>query len=220
MSSVDDTVPDDKECGADKRKKLKTSEAKIEFCKKTALHYSLSSDCEFGREESDSEEGEGEDGIDDRMPRRQSESWKQDSKTIGEVLSYNHANLSSVVLHLMNNRNTEVMAQAAFLKGEYLKTGQHDHCEDLDLLTLNNMTYYAGNVEQAIVAGLQIVYFFAKSGRLNGKHTAKDAEVMFSHNKAKKFTRFDVFYKINGYDTKLAIAQEGQDSYISLYIQD
>lgn len=244
MSDVDDTVRSDKECGAGKRKKPKVSEAEIEFCKKTAMHYSLSSDGEFGRVESDSD---GEDFFEEDSkdyPTRldgQTEAECEQAHlvarkvahkvnrqatgprnffTIGDILACNHANLSSVVLYLMNNRNTEVMAQAAFLKGDYLNTGKHDHCEDLEMLRLSNMTYYAGHVEQAIVAGLQIVYFFAKSRRLNGMHTAKDARVTFSHNRAKKFTRFDVFYKINGYDTKLAIAQQGDDSYISLYIED
>ena len=52
-SSVDDTQSGAKN-GDPTRKKLKTGE--IEFCKKTASHFSLSSDGEFLRYESDSDD--------------------------------------------------------------------------------------------------------------------------------------------------------------------
>ena len=197
-----------------------TKQGKIEFDKKTASHYSLSSDCEFGRYEPDSDDAETKESSNDRTSLRKSAFYKQSSKTLAEILSFNHANLSSVLLYLMRERGTQVIAQAAFLKGDYLETGKYNYCEDLEPLWLTHTTFFTGHVEQAIVAGLQIVYFFAKSGGLNSRHTAKDAEVVFSHNKREKSTRFDVFYKMNGHDTKLAIAEEGQESYISLYIKD
>ena len=220
MSSSVDDVQSGATRGEPTRKKLKTAE--IEFCKKTASHFSLSSDGEFGRVESDSDDDDEDDeDFDNPKPSHTPKEWKHKSKTIGEILSYNHANLTSVVIWLMVYRKMDVLAQMAFVKGDYLDTGKHDDFEDLELGKVSVVNYCAaGHVEQAIVAGLQIVYHFAKSGRLNGTHTAKDAKVTLSHNKAIKFTRFDVFYKVNGYDTKLAVIEEGKDSYMSLYIKD
>lgn len=178
------------------------------FGKKTSSHFSLASDGTFGREESSEEENENE------------KPWKYSSHTLGQIFSLDHTNLTSIVFQLMTERKTKVYAQKGFMDVNYLDSGKFTNYEDLELYEIPMHMYCAiGYVEQAITAGLQIIYHFIKSsGKLNGLNETKDALLKMSHSKKKKYTRFDLSFKMNGYVVYLAISEANSESYISLCI--
>lgn len=185
----------------------------MKFEKKLASAFSLSSDgiIRWG-EESDGEESDGDKRHEDRFS----------GKTIGEIFSMNHANLTSVIMTLMMERKMSVYAQRLFLDDAYLTTGKYPgDGNGFELVTIGWAELVAvGKVEQALIAGLQIIYHYAKNKRLNSKHKADDATVSLYHNKRDGFTRFDATYELNGHTSKLAVVEEGGESYMSLYVED
>ncbi len=185
------------------------SSGKIRFGKVTAPFFSLSSD---GITRAVESSGEEEDECHED---------KFEGKTLGQIFSMNHANLTEVVMDLMQERGLRVLAQRLFLDDKYFETGKFEKGDDLELISVGMTSLCAlGKLEQALLAGLQIIYHYAKNKRLNGKFSAEDATGSLHHNKESRFTRFDVTYELNGYTSKLAVVEEGNECYISLYVED
>lgn len=174
------------------------------FGKTLQTHFSLASDGEFGREEDES---------DDVAPLPKC--------TLGKLFAMNHPNLTSVLLDLMYRPNpVQVYAQQALVDETYLKTGHYDS-DGLELLTVRPSDFTAfSHVEQCIVAGLQIVYHFARDGKLNATHSVDDANVSMQHSSSKRETNIVVDFRVDGHATKLAVREHGDEAYISLYIED
>jgi len=203
-----------------KRQKTGAGKEKVqpfEFDKKLASWFSMSSDGEFGRSEkcredydndSEYEQDEGE------------EAHKLECKTLGEIFALNHVNLITVVQTLMMDHDLTLYVQKVFMDDKYLKTGEADHLAfELCTCRATHITYF-NEVEQTLLAGLQILYTFSKNGKLNGNNKEKDASAIRSHSKKDGYTNIDLTFKFNGQDVKLAIRGSVGDSYISLYVQD
>jgi hypothetical protein len=189
----------------------------IEFDKKLSCWFSMSSDGKFGRSEkcredydndSEYEQDEGE------------EAHKLEGKTLGEIFSLNHVNLITVVQTLMMERDMTLYVQKVFMDDKYLKTGEADYSAfELCTCRATKITYF-NEIEQPLLAGLQILYSFSQNGKLNGNNKAKDASASRTHSKKDKHTNIDLSFKFNGQDVRMAVREAMNESYISLYVHD
>lgn len=184
-------------------KSSKVSESSKEFHKRIQSSYSLGST-----------EREYEDEKDDEDIARELR-----GKNLAHIFTEEHDNLTSVIMVLME-RGMDFLVQAKLLKSDdaYWETGEYTP-DELDLVSINAMLFVAaGRVQQVTIAGLQILYEICKNGPKNAK--GKDYSVRYKSNKEKNISDIHIGFKFNQQPVNLAIQENGDASYMSLYIED
>ena len=154
------------------------------------------------------------------MPDREEEdslAQRLKGKCLGQIFTERHANLTSVILELMDARKMILAVQKPLLEEDYWYTGKYNYA-DLEPVSVSRMLLTAvGKVEQAVLAGLQILYDIgpkSKSGD-NGYR------VQFNMNKKIRRTHVSIFYHFNGQPVNLAIEELGEHHCVmTLFIAD
>ncbi len=182
-------------------KSSKVSKSSKEFDKRIQSSYSLGS----------TEDAKEDDKDDEDIAR------ELRGKNLAHIFTEEHANLTSVIMVLMEKRGMDFLVQEKLLKSDdaYWETGEYTP-DELELVSINAMLFVAaGRVQQATIAGLQILY---EIGKKNAK--GKDYSVRYKSNKEKKFSEIHIGFKFNQQPVNLAIQENGDASYMSLYIED
>ena len=143
-------------------------------------------------------------------------------KNLAHIFTEEHANLTSVIMVLMKERRDggrgmDFLVQEKLLKSDdaYWETGEYTP-DELEPLSINAMLFVAaGRVQQVTIAGLQILY---EIGKKNAK--GKDYSVRYHSNKEKNISDIHIGFKFNQQAVNLAIQENGDASYMSLYIED
>lgn len=138
-------------------------------------------------------------------------------KTLASVFANNHANLTLVVMRMMELYDLKVSVATPFLDNEhkYLKTGEYDYAECEMMLVSSMLVCAVGSIEQLLVAALQIYY-------VNGKRNGYGKDYKVSYHNNEKETRCDVTidFKFNEAKVLVKLEQAGDYRCISIYIDD
>ena len=158
------------------------------------------------------------DGVtrdDDRSYSDMEKAFK--GKTLASIFSQNHANLTAVVLFMMEVYELQLAVATPFLDNDhkYLKTGEYDY-ETCEMVNVSSMLVCsAGSVEQVLVAALQI-YFS------NGKHSVSgtDCTICYFNNAKEQQCIVTIDFKFNGVKAVVKLDQVRDWMCISIYIDD
>ena len=144
-------------------------------------------------------------------------------KTLAHIFTARHANLTSVIMILMAKRDMRMLVQEKLLDPNdvYWETGKYTTAE-LEVVSIDRMHFVAaGRVQQVVIAGLQILY--DTGHKKKGHQWNKDGDnysVLYYSNKEHQITNIRIMFKFNDQDVNLSIIENGDDSYMSLYIED
>ena len=188
----------------DMSKSSKVSKSSKEFDKRIQSSYSLGS----------TEDAKEDDKDDEDIAR------ELRGKNLAHIFTEEHANLTSVIMVLMEKRGMDFLVQEKLLKSDdaYWETGEYTP-DELDLVSINAMLLVAaGRVQQVTIAGLQILYEICKNGPKNEK--GNNYSVRYKSNKEKNISDIHIGFKFNQQPVNLAIQENGDASYMSLYIED
>jgi hypothetical protein len=140
-----------------------------------------------------------------------------EKRCLGHIFTEKHSNLITVIMLLMEKRGMQVLVQEKLCDPDdsYWTTGKYTNSE-LDVYSLTAIHIVAvGRIQQVLVAALQILY---DVGRKNKE--GEDFFVLYHASSKEKSTNIRVNFKFNGQAINLSIIQAGDESYMSLYIED